>query len=245
MSNDLGDPDETRSFLVPAYAFERKSRAQDFDLDRGKHLGPVNGPEDIYQPIHRDERRFRPLASSNFLLNASALYNPSVGQSDRPFFVRLQETASERPGGVRSSCLTVEGRRLSPKRDGGRSELVPSYAAWQTLKGGEPSWISRSAYSLDDGQAGRIASKTVASHWSGQGALCAITPDRQVHLLLVEFRVFDEDSDRGDLLKIWTSRHTLAGADMPERDPIGGPLRQAWRNLILRTLHGYSEECGA
>lgn len=245
MASDLGDPHETRSFLVPAYEFEQGSEAVNFDSSRHVPLGPVNGPEDTYGLVRRDEYHAHPRASGNFLFNAGALFNPSVGESDRPFYVRFQDTPSQKPPGVRSSCLTVEGRRLSPRRLDGRTETVPSFAAWQMPNGGEPPWICRAAYDFEDRGKSRVATKTIGLHWSGQGALCAITPEGVTHLLLVEFHVYDDDPERPDLLKIRASRHLLSPGAMPARGPAGEGLDASWKDLILRTLRGFAEECGA
>lgn len=244
MAIDLSDPSETRSFLVPAYEFARGSDARKFDPDRHPYIGPVNGPDDTYRLVHRDEHHFHPRASGNFLLSAGALHNPSIGVNNRPFFVRFQAAPGERPDGVRSVCLTVEGRRLSPRREDGRTDLVPSYAAWQMPNGGPPLWVARTTYAHADGQAAKVASKTIGAHWSGQGALCAIEPDRVERLLLVEFRVYDQDPDKGDLLKIWVSRHAFAAGALPDLGPTGATLDGSWRLLISRARRGFSEECG-
>lgn len=242
MTTDLGDPAETGSFLVPAYGFERCAEARAFDADRKTYLGPIDGSEDLYGIIRRDEYCFQPRATERFLLGASALYNPSVGANDRPFFIRLQQAVSEKPRGSRSICLTVEGRRASLRRRDGRSEIVPSYAAWQKPDGSMPLWISRAAYVGQPPE--QVYTKTVGAHWSGQGALVAIAPDRRTHLLLVEFRVYDDDPDRPDLLKVWASRHTLATGEIPSKAPAGGPLGVEWRKLIARAEQGYLDECG-
>jgi len=240
MTADLGDVHEARSFLVPAYEFEQGSFLKDFDPDRKTVIGPVNGPDDTYGPIHRDERRFLPRASSQFLFSAAALFNPSVGETDRPFSIRLQETPAEKPAGVRSTCLTVEGRRLSAWRRNGRTDLMPSFAAWQLLNGGDPWWVERIHYSPDG--SGRLASKTVAAHWSGRGALCAVV-EGVTRLLLVEFQLYDDQPDRPDLLKVWASRHALSAGVLPARLHDGRPFDQDWQRLILRALQGFSEEC--
>lgn len=247
MATDLNDPDETRSFLVPAYEFEKGSEACDFDPQPQTCLGPVSGPDDMYRLIHRDELFLQPNASSKFLLSASALYNPSLGQSDQPHFLRLQASPSEKPARVRSRCLMVEGRRLAPRREDGVTELVPAYAAWQIPKGDAPReepWLSRIAYDRMEGGALRIATKSISAFWSGQGALCVIAPDRTRQLLLIEFRIFDDDPEKPDLLKVWVARHALSPKDTPEFDPTGLPISTEWKKLIARAERGYLDECG-
>jgi hypothetical protein len=245
MATDLDDPYETRSFLVPSYEFEQGSDARKFDPDPRTHLGPVSVPEDLYTLVQRDEYHFYPRASSQFIMSASALFNPSIGENGRMFSLRLQESSSEKPAGVRSRCLMIEGRRLSPKRDGERTELVPSYAAWQTPGNDEPLWVSRIAYQREEDDRVLTSTKSISSHWSGRGVLCAVSADSKRHLLLVEFRLFDNDPNRSDLLKIWASRHVLSANDWPPRDPIDEPLSQSWCQLIARAEKGYFEECVA
>lgn len=244
MAADLDDPLETRSFLVPAYEFGTGADARKFDPDRYVPLGPVKGSDDTYRLIAREERSFQPLASSQFLFSAAALFNLSVGQGTRPLFIRLQDRPEEKPAGVRSLCLTVEGRRLSPRHHDGRIELVPSYAAWQTMAGGLPPWVSRIAYSLD-GPGNRVIGKAVNCHWSGRGALCAVTPDQATHLLLVQFHVYDDNPTRSDLLKIQASRCLLDDGAEPSCDPTGAPLSPDWRQLLLRARRGFIDECDA
>lgn len=244
MAINLNDPDETRSFLVPAYEFEKGSEARQFDLDPQTCVGPANGTNDVYRLIHRDGLYVFPRGTRDFLFNTKAFFNRSIGQTDRPFFVWLQARPEEKPERVRSRCLMVEGRRLAPLSEDGRIELVPTYAAWRIPKvdasrGKEP-WISRiTSMPADD----RVVTKSISVHWNGQGVLYAIAPDHTRHLLLVEFRIFDDDPEQPDLLKIWATRHALSEKGVPQSAPAGGRIDQDWSALIARAARGYLDEC--
>lgn len=241
MSADLADPEETRSFLIPAYALEEGPFPAPHELDRRTIIGPVNGPHDEFATLRRDDRWFYPRGSANFLFSASALLNDSIGESNRPFSIRLQVSPGEKPASLRSSCLTVQGRRVAERRFHDRTERVPAYAAWQTPNGDYGPWISN--VSIVDEAGNGYRTKTVCSQWGGRGVLCDIAPGRLRRYLLLEFRIFDDDPEQSDLLKIWASRCEIPLGRGLLLDPAGEPLGDAWRQLIERAERGYHEEC--
>ena len=240
MPLNLDDVEETGSFLVPAYALEDGADPA-YELDPQTLIGPIRGPDDIYARIRRDDMTFLPRGSTQFLFNASALRNPSVGSSDRPFSIRLQASPDEKPEGMRSTCLTVSGRRVCLRRTPAGYDATPVYAVWQTPVGDAATWVSRTTILGENGQG--YVTKEVASQWSGRGVLCEIYPEKTLTCLLVEFRLFDGDPELPDLLRIWAIRHVLPLGTLPDRDPYGDPPSGNWLRLLGRAERGFREEC--
>lgn len=240
LTADLNEPEETGSFLLPAYGFERAFASLRFEADARTYLGPMHGPRDTYGPVSRDERRYLPRGTSGFLFGASAMYNRAIEGDGHAYSIALRDAGEPMPAGTYNICLMVHGPRLCRSREG---DGMPAYAAWEDLREKPVPPVCATTWTLPEPEA-RCVTKTIEAAWGGRGALCALRPDGATVLLLVEFRIFDKDPERGDMLRVWASRRTYPSGSAPLTCPRGGPYDAQWRRIVARARRGYLEECG-
>lgn len=234
----LAEIAETRSLLLPAYDFTKAVSEGGCKPGPGFHVGPVTGPDDVFDTLRRDEWRVAPRGTANFLYGAAAAFNDAVSHRSRRH-VCLRETGERVPDGATNVCLMVEGLRACARRADGASQLIPGYAAWEPLEGPHR-WIS--VVTGHDPARARAATKTVLFGRSGACALYAPLPEGGARVLLLAFRILDHDVDKPDLLQVDACATTVPSASYPERSPDGQPLRSRWLALVRRAMEGYRQD---
>lgn len=235
MPIDLSALEETGSLLIPAYAVARAGDGRGFTFGPAHCVGPMDGPEETYGLLHRDEAYLQPRGTARFLFGASALFNDAIGPAGQRRTIRLREAGEPMAPGLENTCLMAEGPRVGIRRHQDRTELLRGYAAWSETRNVHR-WVS--AVSRTAANAAGTLGKTMLFGRSGRGALIARLEGGGARLLLLDFHVEDRDPDLPDLLFVWASRTDLHAGEFPRYDPCGARLDDGWHGLIRAAIEG-------
>lgn len=241
MPTYLDEIAESRSLLLPAYGFTKAMPDGAFVPGHGFHIGPVTGPDDVFGALRLDEWHVLPRGTANFLYGASALFNDAIGPRSQLRHIRLREADEPVPDGTTNVCLMVEGLRRCVRRTPDASELIPGYAAWDTLDG--PLTVIAATVKHEP-ERQRPEAKSVLFGRAGACALYAPLPEGGARILLLSYRILDYDEEKPDLLQVHACATTVRSADCLELSPDGQPLGARWKALVRRAMDGYRQDHG-